>query len=176
KLVQKENINFKQTYEAARNKNAHYQQKFDYVDNLIKKSIIMPKYTDYTPMQQTIIIAHELGHYAVYKNSNPSVINFLIKGGKYITYLNEYLAWRKAKKILKKMKLWKVSGVEGEFKNIMYNSLSTYKPSEKFSVFLIKRFLKTLYIAIKYLVLSYFAVGLVYLFDMEGIPTPINLI
>lgn len=176
KLIKQENIHFKQTYKASKSNNAYYQQKFDYVDNLMKKTIIMPKQSDYTPMQQTIVIAHELGHYMVYKKSSPKIMRYLIKGGKYITYLNEYLAWKQAKKILKKMKVWKIKNVEGEYKNIMYSSLNTYKPSERFSMFVMKRLLKTIYIAIKYWIVAYFVTGLLYLFEQSNIPVPYNIL
>src|SRR5699024_932970 len=156
KLIKQENIHYKQTYNASKSTNAYYQQKFDYIDNLMKKTIIMPKQSDYTPMKQTIVIAHELGHYIVYKKNRPKKLRNYIKIDKYITYLNEYLSWKQAKKILKKMKVSKIKNVEVEYKNIMYSSLNTYKPTERFSMFVMKRLLKTIYIAIKYWIVAYF--------------------
>src|SRR5699024_5106408 len=76
----------------------------------------------------------------------------------------------------KKMKVWKIKNVEGEYKNIMYSSLNTYKPSERFSMFVMKRLLKTIYIAIKYWIVAYFVTGLLYLFEQSNIPVLYNIL
>jgi len=175
-IIKSENIVFKQTYEASRNKNAYYRQKYDYAERRIVKSIEIPKYSDYTSLEQAIVTAHELGHYLVYKSCRTATFRLLTSGNKYATYLNEYLAWRKAKSVLRKMKLFKVDGFDGIFKNRMYHALNTYKPSERFSVYLFKNVVSFMYVSVKHLVLSYFFVGLVFLYEMNDLPLPFNIL
>ena len=78
KIIKNEDIDVKKSYEYSFQKNSGFHFMLDKKGRFIKKVITLPKFTDDNDIMQSVIIAHELGHYFVYKKSSHWKRDFLL--------------------------------------------------------------------------------------------------
>src|SRR5699024_5320825 len=100
KIIKNEDIDVKKTYEYSFQKNSGFHFMLDKKGEFIKKVIALPKFNDDDDLLQSIIIAHELGHYFVCKKSNHWKQEFLLNSSIYLKYYNEKKAWDEGQKLL----------------------------------------------------------------------------
>ncbi|MEK5393992.1 hypothetical protein NSQ59_27210 [Margalitia sp. FSL K6-0131] len=176
-LIYKEGISIKRSFEYSVKKTWAYQRITVLNTHKVKihHTIIIPTFTDDSDIEQAITLAHELGHYYVYQNAGNTKMSFLDAGFKITTYINEKLAWKKAKEILEKEGIIKENGNElqhkafQDFVLIKKKSLKSYgNPLVSFSSGIIN----TVLMSFRYLFLSYLLVGILFVFKSNNVPVP----
>lgn len=93
---------------------------YEYCWNL---SIYGPKFTDYSELEQTYCIAHELGHHYINKKMNPILLELLKLRPSILAYIIERLAWEKANIICEEESI----EITNDFNILKNKCLDTYK-------------------------------------------------
>jgi len=152
------------------------KEKIRVVRNLKEETyhtITIPLFTDDSDVEKAIIFAHELGHYFVWKSSSKikrSVLYTILDMGNYI---NDRLAWKKAKEILVKEGIIDEKGDENQrkaFEDFLQIKYSRSVENPLFSIIrAISRVCKRLF---SYFIYSYLLVGILLVFEANHIPIP----
>lgn len=166
-LIKNENIDIEYSYEASFRQNGYFYFELNKENHIIPLKIVVPKLID-SDLKLAIILAHELGHYYVYKN-NPYFKNKLIVGSRnqYVIYYNEKQAWIETKCIIDNLGYWR-DDVSIIFDEECNQALRSYQPKKH----LLNSITKPILNLIEYWIGSYFIVSLFYLLSQNGIPIP----
>lgn len=172
KIIKNEDIDVKKTYEYSFQKNSGFHFMLDKKGEFIKKVIALPKFTDDDDLVQSVIIAHELGHYFVYKKSSHWKRDFLLYSNIYLTYYNEKKAWDEGQKLLIDLGYWENESVKTTFKSKREASLASYKPNGTWTSHIFNTITKPIIFVIKLLFFSYLTVALLINLGLNEVPIP----
>lgn len=177
-LIKQEGIILKSSFEHSINRTASYEQSVVIKPQKKKEiyhSIIVPTFTDDSEIEQAITLAHELGHYYVFKEASKTKLSFLTAGLNITTYINEKFAWKKAMEILVKEGVINESGNElqrqafQDYNRIKKKNLQTYGHSLLSFTIGIKN---TVFHLLQALIASYLFVAFLFLLSANHIPVP----
>jgi len=172
KIIKDEDIDVKKTYEYSFQKNSGFRFMLDKKGRFIKKVIVLPKFTDDNDIMQSVIIAHELGHYFVYKKLSHWKRDFLLYSNIYLTYYNEKKAWDEGQKLLIDLGYWENESVKTTFKSKRKASLASYKPNGTWTSHIFNSITKPIIFVIKLLFFSYLTVALLINLGLNEVPIP----
>lgn len=174
-LIGKEGIVIKNSFDHAINGTYTYQRVTNMDNKESSHTILVPTYTDLTDLEQSIYLAHELGHYYVYKNSRDFKVSFLNSDFNTAKYINEKLAWKKAKEVLESTKIIEQGG-QGfqsrafhdyiQIKNMCLRSYGN--PLLSFA----SEIKRTAFWGVKLLISTYLFVALLFVFQNNNVPVP----
>src|SRR5699024_430347 len=91
KIIKNEDIDVKKTYEYSFQKNSGFHFMLDKKGRFIKKVIALPKFAEHNDIMQSVIIAHELGHYIVYKELSHYLFWTVVQAYLFLYYLPKKL-------------------------------------------------------------------------------------
>lgn len=177
-LIKKEGIEIRESYEASFLGNATYSVIRDESTKKETHEITVPKLTDASDMRQSIVLAHELGHYYVEKRSKKWVKELMPVGWR--TLREEKLAWKEANRILKSViglpenaeELSLQNAAYQEFEDLSEHALATYRQTYGFWTQL-KTIFKIPLKIVGLLIKSYLLIAFIVLLETNGIPVPI---
>lgn len=172
KLIEQKNIKLVTSFDYSIKKQASYQQIEIYGHHKeVHHSIIIPKFTDDSEVQQAITLAHELGHYYILNESSPFKKELYSVDSFVTTYFSELAAWKKAKEILEQSEIidkngneWQQKALE-EFINMKNESLKTYRKP-------ITKIFNEVQKILSILIFSYLLVALMFVLQNNNIPVP----
>lgn len=165
-LINAENIPIEYSYAASFKQNGFIESAIDSNHNFFSLKIVVPKLID-SELELSIILAHELGHHNVYKKMPKLLRKIVMKNAiPHLVYLNEWLAWKEARKIAYSISCWDPKDAY-KFEEVRKSSIRTYKPKS-----LIKSALNTLIGLIKLWFFIYFIISFTYLALLHNIPVP----
>ncbi len=172
KIIESEGIKVIKSYEYSFQKNASFNYSINGQGEWIEKNIILPKFTDDNDLMQSMIIAHELGHYYVYDKAGKWQRKFLSDANIYSKYYNEQKAWNEAEELLKELGYWEDEVVRGVFYNKKRSSLISYKPRGSWTSHVFHSISRPIILTVKLLIYSYFIWALLVNFGLNGVPIP----
>lgn len=182
-LIKKEGIEIRESYEASFLGNATYsviREESAQEKKVLQEThiITVPKLTDASDMRQSIVLAHELGHYYVKKRSKIWFKELIPVGWQ--TLREEKLAWKEANRILKSViglpenaeELCAQNEAYQEFEEMSEHALDTYRQTygiwtQLNAIFKIP--LKLVVLLIK----CYLLIAFIVLLETNGIPVPL---
>lgn len=152
-------IIIKETHEATMTQTATYMRPDN---NDGQHYILIPKESDLTAMQRTIILAHEYGHFILYRESNDFQRTLLESKNEYLLLRHEKLAWAKAHSLLIHMGIPEKDFIS-DFTYLKEMGLLNYKPRTLIHVG------STI---CRLWVMSYLLMGILFTFSNNDVPIP----
>ena len=122
--IKRENINYEESFNKSLINHYMYISAITYKNGTYEKelSIIAPKYTDDTQLEQAYKLAHELGHHNITNELNSVSLKLFHIDNIFIKNIVERMAWKEAKNIC----IEEGISINNEFYSVKNKCLKTY--------------------------------------------------
>lgn len=177
--IKSEGISIEKSYDAFLNNNAYFLKFTTNLDpSNDQVTIVIPAFTDYTDMQQTMFLSQQLGYFYFIKNNKRTKRKFLFDTNSLL--IQRYVikkSWQEAKIILKNLGIIEGEDLSSTKSDLIFNQIKDYHiasiiPDNDLFSYMVKKTMKPVLTIIKYWVVSYLVISLLVLITGNGIPIP----